>query len=257
MDKIAPANYLQAAMTQMKQDFNLPDIWYLDLWPFGPEFIILNSPDATAFATTENSFAQADIVHGFFESNIGGDFIEASNGPLWKELHQMLAPGLTPGAVKGHYHELLIDEAKRLFNGLRQHALAEGDATINLHYELGQFPFQVIWRVFFGETLDLQSSAGLSVYEDSRRLNELTATASYSNNPIAKWQAKAQSKKIVDRLRRIIKERAQAGFSALKDKDAQAVTRANASNLLDRMLFVQVQNGLPLDDRLMSLIQQK
>ena len=45
-------------------------------------------------------FEQADFVTTFFATDVGATFIEATNGALWKELHQMMAPGLIPGATR-------------------------------------------------------------------------------------------------------------------------------------------------------------
>ncbi|AEO60420.1 hypothetical protein MYCTH_2112496 [Thermothelomyces thermophilus ATCC 42464] len=38
--KMVTGDYIQGPWTEMKQDFNLPDIFHLDMWPARPEFIV-------------------------------------------------------------------------------------------------------------------------------------------------------------------------------------------------------------------------
>ncbi|KXX75066.1 putative sterigmatocystin biosynthesis P450 monooxygenase stcS [Madurella mycetomatis] len=251
MDKVAPGNYLQAAIAQMKQDFDLPDVFYLDLWPFGPEFIVCSSADAAALPTTATPFPQSSVVEQFFAGTLGPSFIESTNGALWKELHQMLAPGLTPSAVRS-YHQLIVDEAKLFHDRLRQFA-ASGD-TFDMHGELGKYPFEVIWQIFFGERLDTQSR-GSHLYEDSRRLNDVAGFTMSSNNPIAKWRASRELKELVRKIDVAVEERLRSRFAIL-GAEKNLPTRTTAGTLLDRMLLSHVQNGLPLDERLIKLVKE-
>jgi cytochrome P450 len=240
---------MQASWTQLKQDFKLPDLFYLDLWPFGPEFIICAGADAAALPTTANSFPQADVVGEFFEHTVGKTFIEAASGPLWKELHQMLAPGLTPSFTKT-YHHLIVDEAKMLYDQIRRLAISEQVTDLTFH--LGKYPFSVIWQIFFGGRLEANSP----LYKETKRLNDISGPTRTVLNPITKWQEKRDQAAIIRRLDREIKKNIRSRFLALQT-EKPLPTKANASCLLDRMLLNQVQAGLPLDDRLMSLVQQK
>ncbi|KAK5655599.1 hypothetical protein OQA88_5530 [Cercophora sp. LCS_1] len=252
MDKAAPGNYLQAPLTQMKFDYDLPDIWYLDLWPLGPEMLICTTGDAAAVATTVTTFPQAPIVIEFLNETLGGSFIESTNGSLWKELHHMLAPGLTPNAVRS-YHQLIVDEAK-LFHK-RLHNFATKGNPFNLHLELGKFPFEVIWQVFFGENLNTQVR-GSQIYDDSVRLNDVAGITMNAKNPITKWQAARERAMLIKRLDVEADKRLRARFVALRESKTLP-TRTTATTLLDRMLLSHVQNGQPLDEQLIKLIKEK
>ena len=150
MQKLRPDAYIHAALTQMKLDYDLPDVFYLDLWPLGPRMLICTTPDACAISTTINVFEIPSLVARTFEGNIGSSFIEATNGAVWKHLHQMLAPGLTPSAVNRYSHSI-VKQAVVLHHRLR--AMAGSSRVVDLHSELGEYPFQVIAVVLFGETL--------------------------------------------------------------------------------------------------------
>ncbi|KAK3356562.1 cytochrome P450 [Lasiosphaeria hispida] len=231
MKKMPTDTYMQAALTQMKQDFDLPDIFYLDLWPLGPRFIICSSPGAAAIPTTITPFAQSHLVTQFFAGNIGTSFIEATNGPLWKELHQMLAPGLTPSAVKT-YHDIYVEEAQLLHDR--------------------KYPFEVVTRIFFGEKLNTQTT-GSHIYEAVKQAADMTGILVASNNPITKWLATRKVKRILARVDKDIEIIVRARYSVLQ-KQKVLPTRTTATSLLDRMLLAQAQSGQPIDHRLMTLI---
>ena len=250
--KLPPNTYIQAAITQMKQDFNLPDIFYLDLWPFGPRFLICSSPESCAIPTTVNSFPQADVVTEFLDANLGSEFIEATNGPMWKELHQMIAPGLNPASVKT-YHGFIVDEAQTLYERIRQ--FAKSGNVIDLNHELGKFPFEVLARIFFGERFDAQVT-GSPLYELFRRAIVYVGAATANNNPIKTSQLNKRAKADLDQVGKDIEARVRVRFSALKQQKVLP-NRTTATNILDRMLVAQVQSGQPLDDRLMKLVVGK
>jgi cytochrome P450 len=247
--KKVTGDYVQTPWTEMKNDFNLPDIFYMDLWPFGPEFIVCAGPDAAAMPTTVTPFPQAELVSDYFSPTVGTTFIEATNGPMWKELHQMLAPGLTPSATRT-YHDLILDEAKATYD--RLHRLTGSDEVGDMAFQLGQYPFSVIWQVIFGEKPDPKSG----LYEDAKRLNDISGSTRVVLNPITKWQEKREQAAIVRRLGVEIDKLTRARFEDLKTQKVLP-TRVNASCLLDRMLLNQVQAGLPVDEQLMRIIREK
>ncbi|KAL2151760.1 hypothetical protein VTH82DRAFT_6858 [Thermothelomyces myriococcoides] len=247
--KKVPGDYIQAPWTELKQDFNLPDIYYMDMWPAGPELIVCSGPEAAAIPTTVNSFAQSHLVAEVFGPVVGKTFIEATNGPLWKELHHMLAPGLTPSAVKT-YHHLIIDEAEALYNRLRR--LAGSDDAVNMSLELGRYPFAIIWEIIFGDKPDASSH----LYEAAKRLNDISGpTRPVAINPIQIWREKREKAAIKKLIDEAIEKRTRSRFEELKSLKTLP-TRVTASCLLDRMLLDQLQAGLPLDDRLLRLVQE-
>jgi cytochrome P450 len=240
-------DYMQAAWTQLKYDCKLPDVFYLDMWPFGPEFIMCTGPDATAITTTTNIFPQADIVTKYFGQSIGETFIEATNLPLWKELHQMLAPGLTPSATKT-YHGFILDEAKNLHDRLQKKA-GSGE-VFDMSEELGRYPFSINWTVFFGDQLERTD-----LYDITKRLADISP-AVRSINPVKNYLQKRERAAIVARLDAVMDRLARTRFEQMRAMKTLP-TRTTATCLLDRMLLGNVQNGQPLDDRLMKLIREK
>ncbi|KAK0653141.1 cytochrome P450 [Cercophora newfieldiana] len=237
-------DYMHAAWTQMKFDHKLPGVYYLDMWPFGPEFVICTGADAMAFPTTTQVFEQAKVVTDYFARDIGGTFIEATNGPLWKELHQMIAPGLTPSATKT-YHDAILDEAKKLHDNVRQFALS--GKVSDMTHEIGRYPFSIIWRVMFGE-----KTPSPELYDITKRFADLSPAVP-ELNPIAKFLRTRERASIVKRLDAEMDRVTRARFAEMKAMQTLP-TRTTATCILDRMLLGHVQDGLDLDSRLMKLI---
>src|SRR3569833_3402403 len=208
--------YLQAAVTQMKQEFDLHDFFYLDLWPLGPRFLVCSGPDAAAIPTTVNSFAMADVVTQFFTNNIGEGFIKATNGPQKKKQQQKQTPGLTPSAVKT-YHDIITGAAIALHSRLR--GFAESGDVIDINYELGKYPFEVVANIFFGEGTQAQPT-GSPLYEDVKDMADQVALAKFSNNPLSTKQTKREKKRNKAQHETQIEMRVRSRFTALQKQKA-------------------------------------
>uniref|UniRef100_A0A8H7KBD1 Cytochrome P450 n=1 Tax=Bionectria ochroleuca TaxID=29856 RepID=A0A8H7KBD1_BIOOC len=231
----------------MKQDFNLPDIFYLDLWPLGPCFLLLTSPDAAAIPTTASNFPMPDVVTKSFDGNVGTTFIEATNGPLWKYLMQQLAPGLNPAAVKTFSHSI-IDHARALHGRLEHYA--DMAQIINIQSVLGEYPFQVVATVFFGERLSEQA------YKDTTRMVDLMLIKNSAGaliNPVTKWRWKKDLDSCLSRLEGEIKDLVYARYAALQEHQGECAA-TKTPTLLDRMLLPRVQSQQPLDNTHLKLI---
>ncbi|KAL9480173.1 hypothetical protein ACSS6W_004959 [Trichoderma asperelloides] len=236
--------YIQPTITQLKIDYNLPDIFYLDLWPLGPQFMILAAPEACAIPTTENTFDQHDVVTDFFNRGVGTGFIEATNGALWKHLHRTLAPGLTPSIVKGYY-PTIVEEAvaiRRRFWGI-----AKSGEVADIRHELGHFPFNVMGKVLLDETLSVQ------IYEDICAAFDAQTAVNRTDNPFTKWRLGKDVRRKWKSIETALEPKIRARFTALQQQDV-VPTKSGATSLLDRMMLSEVQNGRSLGQDLMQLM---
>lgn len=227
--------------------FHLPGLYYLDMWPFGPEFIMCTGPEAAALATTARPFPQADVVADYFHSVGMGSFIEATEGPLWKQLHQIFAPGLTPAATKT-YTPFICDGAERLYSRVCE--IAASGKVVNINIELSRYPFSVVWRVFFG-----QASQPPEIYDILRRPTGVSPAVTYLN-PITAYLRRRERLGMIRQLETEIAKAARVRFEELKALKTPP-TRTTATGLLDRMLLDHLQAGRPLDDQFMKLICEK
>ncbi|KAH8680807.1 cytochrome P450 [Xylariales sp. PMI_506] len=242
--KLPPGIYTHSFITQMRQDYDLGDFFYLDLWPVGPSMIVCASPEVHAISTTQNNGAMPAIVIDFFRGNVGDSFIEVTNGALWKRLHHMLAPGLTPNSVKVHI-STIIDLAGSLHTRFQD--LAKSGEVVDMRFELGKYPFQVISHFLLNEQL------GLKAYEDARLAVETQTALNASLNPISKWKIRKELNQCFRRIEKVVEARVRTRFAELQ-KEKGPVTMNASTTILDRMMLPEIEAGRPLDSHLMKLI---
>ncbi|KAL6904557.1 cytochrome P450 [Trichoderma evansii] len=237
--------FMLPVIAQLQEDYNLPDIFYIDLWPLGPQFTILASPEACAIPTTENTFDQHEAVPEFYHnSGVGTGFIEASNGPLWKHLHQTLTPGLTPSVIRGS-HIMIVEQAVALHHRFRN--IAKSGEVTDIRHEFGHYPFSVMGQMLLNETLDAQ------IYEDLSAALNLRSAIHSTNNPFVKWRLNKDENRLWKRIGTAFEPKIRARFTALQQQE-NAPTKKNVTALLDRIMLSDIQGGRALGDDLLRLM---
>lgn len=254
MMKIFPERpYMQAILTHLKHVHDLPDIFYLDLWPFGPKFVIITNPEASAIPTTIHAYPQATLVKQYFAANVGSTFIEATNDNIWKNLHQTLAPGLTPAAVRS-YHDIILDEAVALHDRLQ--AISDSDEVCqHFGYEFGKFPFEVVGRIFLGKKVGTQGD-NVTLYNEMQALAETMSVLAGEQNIFSQLRAKWDERVHTGNLRKVLAGYVESRFEELREKKV-VPTRTTAASLLDRMLAPHLESSRPLTKVALTPIIEK
>lgn len=238
---------MQSVISELKADYDLPDVFYIDLWPLGPQFVFCVSPEACAIPTTENTFDMHEEVAKFLKRSVGASFIEGTNGPLWKHLHQTLAPGLTPSVIRGN-HGSIIEQAATLRR--RFSDMAKSGKVTDIRRELGYYPFQVMVKILLNETISAQ------IYDDVRSAIDIQGEFNATNNPFSKWRFGREGKRLWKRIETAIEPKIRARFTALQQQDV-APTKSSVTCLLDRMMLSEVQSGRPLGNNTMRIMLDK
>ncbi|KAK0620973.1 cytochrome P450 [Immersiella caudata] len=242
---------MQSVLTQIKRDFDLPDIFYLDLWPFGPEFVICSSPDSAAIPSTVKPMEQSPEVTTFFTGNLGKSFIEATSGSQWKELLHMIAPPLTPSATRAYY-SIIVEEAKIFYDGLQK--LASKDDPFDIMHEVGKYTFDVMSCVFFGESERLHSQTEhCQLYEDLQRIADVVGKTAVMLNPLAKRPLLKERDRLAARMESDIDKILASRFTALQ-QEGDVSAKMKTGSIMDRMLLANVESGKPVDARLRDTI---
>ncbi|PNP46257.1 hypothetical protein TGAMA5MH_02292 [Trichoderma gamsii] len=244
VEKLPRGIHMQSVISELKADYDLPDVFYIDLWPLGPQFIFCVSPEACAIPTTENTFDMHEEVAKFLKGSVGASFIEGTNGPLWKHLHQTLAPGLTPSVIRGN-HGSIIEQAATLRRRFSE--IAKSGKVTDIRHELGYYPFQVMVKILLNETLNTQ------IYDDVKSAIDLQGEINATNNPFAKWRFGREAKRLWKRIETAIEPKIRARFTALQQQDV-APTKSSVTCLLDRMMLSEVQSGHSLGNNTMRIM---
>ncbi len=87
--------HYQVAVTTIAHKYNMPDVWYLDLWPAADGQIVIGNPDLAMYVTNTKNYPKHDAEKWFIDPLIGDGNIVTTNGPRWKHLHKMLSPAFS------------------------------------------------------------------------------------------------------------------------------------------------------------------
>jgi cytochrome P450 len=82
----------------MQKKYNLGDIFYVDLWPFGPRWLFLTDAEIVSqWVTTGQSLNKSPQVVLYLAKLLGRDNMVGLDGPAWKRLRAMFNPGFAHG----------------------------------------------------------------------------------------------------------------------------------------------------------------
>ncbi|OAQ63912.1 cytochrome P450 [Purpureocillium lilacinum] len=237
--KLFPAGtHPQYFYTYLSRKYSLPDVWYVDLWPIGPQQVVITGPDAAAQVTAIRSYPMHPEVNRFLAPMIGDNVIAATNGPLWKKLHHMMAPAFTPRYVKTLL-STIADEVM-LFHG-RLRELAKAGDVFSMEEELSKLSFDVIGGIVFGVSFNAQRSGSL-ILDDLRAVLSLSQLIRESWNPITKIQAWWSRRQAIKRSDIFLQKRLVERYRVMKN-EKNIPTRQSARSILDRILLERIENN--------------
>lgn len=114
----------------------LGPLFYLDMWPFGPQMLIVVSPDAAFQITQKHSLPKFHALKNFLYPLTHGFDLLTTEGPLWKSWRAVFQPGFNAS----HLMKLvpgMVEDTEVFCDILRERARDEilaplHDATTNL-----------------------------------------------------------------------------------------------------------------------------
>lgn len=199
--------HYQSAVTTIARKYNLPGVFYLDLWPASCGQVVVIDPDVAQYLTVEKSHPKHIAEKWFIDPLIGPDNIVTSDGPLWKSLHKMLSPAFSVQHIS-RMRPAIAEEVMQ-FRSILQQKAASGKTfcleDITLH-----LTFDVVGKATFGHSLNAKSE-GSKVLEHWEAMSRAFATTRESWNVFRKLfvnrTIKRESKKLDAVLTELIQER--------------------------------------------------
>ncbi|KAK6003930.1 hypothetical protein QM012_008780 [Aureobasidium pullulans] len=85
----------QGLPLMIKKQYNLPDLFYLDLWPFSVSLCIATHPAYSNQFLTERSMPKHPVLGEALSTISGGDDMLSSDGPQWKVWRSAFNPGFS------------------------------------------------------------------------------------------------------------------------------------------------------------------
>ena len=100
---------------------NLGPIYYLDTWPFGPQFLVVASPRGLHQITQEHSLPKYHALKYYLRPIAEGLDIVTMEGDLWKTWRGIFNPGFNATHLMGLTQDI-VKETDRFCDILRSHA---------------------------------------------------------------------------------------------------------------------------------------
>ena len=88
---------------------SLGPIFYIDLWPFGPQMLIVSSPAAIYQMTQEHSLPKYHALRNFLRPLTGEYDLVTMEGEMWKTWRNIFSPGFSPGHLMGFAPAIVKD----------------------------------------------------------------------------------------------------------------------------------------------------
>ena len=238
---LLPKNcHVQVAVTTMSQKYNLPGIFYLDLWPVAPSICVVTDPDVALYLTvTRNHEKHAEEIRAI-DPMIGKGNIVTAEGARWKKMHKMLAPAFAVMHVT-NMRAMVAGNVMEFRAILKK--LAETDEAFEFEKYVERLTLDVVGTATFGHSLGAQAMGhGSSVmrhWEDMSRANMQTREGwriDFVRNYLAYRKREAAKKKLDAVLTELVEKR----FDYVQKNDVSLEKRKD-SIIMDLILQEHLQ----------------
>ncbi|OCK82089.1 cytochrome P450 3A30 [Lepidopterella palustris CBS 459.81] len=239
-----PNTHPQAYYTSLSQKYNLPGIFYIDLWPLGPSLLIIADPDTASQVTVLKSYPKHIENANFLSPMVGRNNIASVNGSTWKLLHNMLAPAFAPLHVK-NLVGMMADEVT-LFRGTLGRMSQTGE-VFSMEETAGKLVFDIIGKAVFNFPLNAQTT-GSECLRDFKEILKMVVLGRESWNPLTKARASFKRKAAIKRADSYIDDKIRERYDYLKRENIE-VTKKNALSILDLVLRERLQESRQMAEK--------
>lgn len=241
-NKLQPGSYPHHAMTEIAYKYNLPAVWYLDLWPISYSMVFIRDPDLADRLHSSRGLEEHITAAEFVEPYFGENVIAVSNGQVWKSLHTSLAPGLSWSSIRNLTGVLFSEIA--IFRE-RLGKLADDGVVFSLEAEVEKALFDINGRTIFNEHLRSQTGGTPLLADMTTVMDQLECHTDIANrlNPIRRLKLLWQLPRLKSKIEASIRKTIQSRLKDLLDRE-DLPSRSNPDSLLDAALRVQVQKDI-------------
>ena len=199
--------HIQVAITTIAQKYQLPGVFYLDLWPVAPRILVITDPDIARKYTVLHNLPKHPEEAKALDSVIGSLNMVSANGQAWKRSHAIVAPAFGESQVKSLVP--IISGEIMTFRQILFEKAAAGK-PFELEDVVGRAAFDIICTTIFGFSLDGQRKGNL-ILDGFTALTNNWPLERDTWNPITKRSSRiareANHKKIDVYVEKLIRER--------------------------------------------------
>jgi cytochrome P450 len=209
MKPFPPNTALHVFYTTIAQKYELRDVFYLDLWPFGPSQMVLIAPSAADQVTVVKNYPLHDAAIQFIGPLIGKRAILATDGDIWKSLHRMISPGLRLSSIRP-LMPIVAEKTTELFYPALTAYSSSGE-VFSMEKAAAELIFSIISKMVLGGSLSKQKNSKL--LHDIDQILDYAQSISMTGgmNPVKKclkwWRKRKAAQSLDDFLRSFIEHR--------------------------------------------------
>lgn len=153
--------HYQAVATTIARKYNLPGLFYLDLWPVTWGQIVVTDPDLALDLTVVRNHPKHEGIGNMINPIIGESNIVSIDGPRWKYLHKMVSPAFSISHITA-MRPMVAAEVMKFRAVLNQKA--QSGETFQLEECAQNLTFDVISTAAFGKSLDAQKQGSPALH---------------------------------------------------------------------------------------------
>ncbi|KAF2109528.1 cytochrome P450 [Lophiotrema nucula] len=207
-----PGNpHFQVVITTLQRKYNLPGLWYLDLWPIGPTQMIVTDPDLALYVTVHKNHPKHPAEAIFVDPVVGNNNIVTVDGPRWKHLHNMLAPAFGVSRVRDML-PMVAEEVMAYREALKK--FAQSGEIFSLAKTTNNLTFDIIGKAIFGFSMGAQSNGNaLMIFEEICHAFSIERD---SWDPIKRYFARQKRLAVIKRMDLILEGMVRERFEAVR-----------------------------------------
>jgi len=199
--------HYQAAIVTIARKYDMPGLFYIDLWPISWAQIVITDPDVALNMTAVRNHPKHEGEGLMIDPLVGDGNIVTTNGAQWKYLHRMLSPAFAISHVT-NMRPMVADEVMKFRSCLSEKA--KSGEVFKFEDLTQHLTFDVIATTTFGRSLDAQTkgSPALQHFENMCRAHMTTRESfNYIRNFFVNRKVFAERAKFDAIVEGLIKER--------------------------------------------------
>ncbi|KAF2133061.1 cytochrome P450 3A30 [Dothidotthia symphoricarpi CBS 119687] len=231
--------HFQYITTTIGRDYDMPSVFYLDLWPLGPSCMIITDPDLALQVTGNHDHEKHDEEKSVIDPFIGAGNIVTSAGARWKHLHKQLSPAFSISniaAMRGG-----IAEETMKFRGLMKE-LAQSGEDFRMDDYGQRLMFDIIGKATFSVSLHAQENGSLALeYWEKMCRTHMVLRESW--NPIKNLFLKQKIRKIRIQFDAVLTKLVRERFDVVR-RDKVDMSEKRGLGIMDLILRDDIQAGM-------------
>lgn len=248
----------QALLTEIAREYNLEDIWYLDLWPVGPGIVVITNPDLSDQVAITKRLPRHRMTDEYISPVVGLNFIATSNGAMWKQLHTAMSPAFSWSHIR-NLTDVIADECVLYCKTLDR--CAESGEVFSMEQVGAKLIFDIIGRIIFNIRLHAQTT-GTPYLNDLRELIAIAdaqTNIAAALNPVSRVKMWMRKNRVLKRMNPSIMQTIEQRLAVLQGENA-VPSRKDPNSILDLMLrefMFAGQDSGTLENKRAKLPKQK